>query len=135
MEYTVGMLRVVCGVIANSAGEYLLCQRPVGKSQAGLWEFPGGKIDEGESAQQALVRELQEELGCTVIVGDCLSSVVHRYEALTIELIPFHCGVSDGKPTALEHQAIEWLRLEEFANYAMAPADEPIVEELRSHLK
>ena len=63
------MLRVVCAVIANRVGEYLLCQRPEGKSQAGLWEFPGGKIDAGESAQQALVRELQEELGCSVSVG------------------------------------------------------------------
>ena len=130
-----GMLRVVCGVIESSAGEYLLCQRPEGKGQAGLWEFPGGKIEDGESAQLALVRELQEELGCSVTVGEGLPFVVHHYEEFTIELIPFHCRISGGKPTALEHQAIEWVRLEEFADYALAPADEPIVEELRSNLK
>ena len=126
------MLRVVCGVITNFSGEYLLCQRPEGKSQAGLWEFPGGKIDEGESAQQALVRELQEELGCTVTVGEGLSPVVHHYEKFSIELIPFYCSVSVGRPMALEHQAMEWVPLEGFGEYTLAPADEWIVESLRS---
>ena len=133
MEYTIQMLRVVCAVIANSVGEYLLCQRPEGKSQAGLWEFPGGKIDAGESAQQALVRELQEELGCSVSVGVELTSVVHHYEGFSIELIPFCCSISEGEPRALEHQAIEWVTLAGFAGYDLAPADQPIVVELRSN--
>ncbi|MEO1857726.1 MAG: 8-oxo-dGTP diphosphatase MutT [Rubritalea sp.] len=126
------MLQVVCGVIVNSVGEYLLCQRPEWKSQAGLWEFPGGKIEEGETAQQALVRELREELGCDVTVGKALSSVVHHYEEFAIELVPFFCYVIGGEPMTLEHQSIEWVRLEVLCDYVLAPADEPIVEELRS---
>lgn len=129
------MVRVVCGVIMNAAGAHLLCQRPEGKSQAGLWEFPGGKIEHGESAQQALCRELEEELGCVVTVGEALTPVEHHYGSFVIELLPFRCTLTEGEPRALEHQAIEWLQLESFGAYALAPADEPIVRELRLNLK
>ena len=124
------MIEVVCGLIENEAGELLLCQRPEGKAQAGLWEFPGGKVDEGESLLEALKRELREELGCAVSVADALTPVVHHYDGFSIRLIPFLCRCAS-EPKALEHQAIEWVVLEELGAFELAPADVPIFEEYR----
>lgn len=122
------MIDVVCGLLVNSKGELLLCQRPNGKTQAGLWEFPGGKVDEGESEVSALERELLEELACIVIVGEALTPVVHHYDEFSIRLIPFLC-CCEMEPKALEHQAIEWVELQRVSGYDLAPADVPIFEE------
>lgn len=122
------MLPVVCGLIVNEAGELLLCQRPEGKAQAGLWEFPGGKVDPGESERQALERELLEELGCAFVIGEALTPQQHEYATLSIRLIPFLCA-SLGQPRALEHSAIKWVRVEEVMQYPLAPADIPIFQE------
>jgi 8-oxo-dGTP diphosphatase len=125
------MLRVVCAVVENAEGELLLCQRPEGKSQAGLWEFPGGKIEPGESERSALQRELLEELGCEFTIGEALEAVVHKYDEFIIKLLPYRCSLISGQyPRALEHQAIEWVALAAFQNYQLAPADLPIVEQL-----
>lgn len=130
-EYTVVMLHVVCAVVENEKGEFLLCQRPDGKSQAGLWEFPGGKIETGESEQAALKREIIEELGCQLLVGEALDSVVHAYGDFTIKLIPYRCKLVNGQsPQALEHQAVEWVALQDFKHFPLAPADVPIVDQL-----
>ena len=122
------MIAVVCGVIGNAESEILLCQRPEGKSQAGLWEFPGGKVEDAESPQEALARELREELGCVAIVGEALTAVVHDYGSFSIQLQPFLCRL-EGEPQALEHQALEWVPFAEMEGYALAPADVPIVQE------
>ncbi|MFD2159648.1 (deoxy)nucleoside triphosphate pyrophosphohydrolase [Rubritalea tangerina] len=128
------MIQVVCGLIVNGEGRLLICQRPEGKAQAGLWEFPGGKIDQGESAREALRRELIEELGCEVEVGEALTSVRYAYDDYSICLIPYICRLLDGQePKAIEHSNIEWVRGDErlvtSADYALAPADIPILEE------
>jgi 8-oxo-dGTP diphosphatase len=122
------MLDVVCGLLENAEGQILLCQRPEGKSQAGLWEFPGGKVDAGESEEEALKRELLEELGCEVEVGLELTPVVHHYDGFSIRLIPFLVTCLN-EPKALEHAAIEWVDVTRVRAYDLAPADVPIFEE------
>ncbi|MGJ8673027.1 (deoxy)nucleoside triphosphate pyrophosphohydrolase [Rubritalea sp.] len=125
------MIPVVCALIENSQGELLLCQRPEGKAQAGMWEFPGGKVDAGEAENLALQRELLEELGCMTLVGDALTPVVHHYDGFSIRLIPFLCKCL-GEPVALEHQKIVWVRPARVKDYQLAPADVPILEEFLS---
>ncbi|MFC5050651.1 (deoxy)nucleoside triphosphate pyrophosphohydrolase [Rubritalea spongiae] len=122
------MLSVVCGLIEDAAGELLLCQRPEGKAQAGLWEFPGGKVEAGESEREALARELLEELGCEFEIGEALTPVEHDYGDFLIRLIPFRCRCL-GTPKALEHQAIEWVSMDQVKSYDLAPADVPILAE------
>jgi 8-oxo-dGTP diphosphatase len=124
------MMEVVCGVIENSAGEYLACLRPDGKHLGGLWEFPGGKIDPGESPEAALVRELQEELAIRVEVGKALTPVVWIYGELTIRLLPFLCRIDGGELQAIVHDELVWCAPENFNDLAWADADVPILSEI-----
>lgn len=124
------MIDVVCGVICNPAGEYLACQRPSGKHLGGLWEFPGGKVDPGETPQAALVRELREELAVEVETGDAMSPVVWNYEDRCIRLLPFLCRVLSGEPRAVEHAALRWCRPEELPLLHWAEADIPVLREI-----
>lgn len=126
------MIDVVCGVIQDSAGRFLACLRPEGKHLAGCWEFPGGKIDPGESAEQALIRELREELEVTVVVGGALAPVVCHYERGSIRLLPFLCSITEGCPRAVEHERLLWCATTDFPNLKWAEADLPILDELRS---
>ncbi|MES2440301.1 MAG: (deoxy)nucleoside triphosphate pyrophosphohydrolase [Verrucomicrobiota bacterium] len=124
------MLEVVCGVIGNSAGQFLACQRPAGKHLGGLWEFPGGKVDAGESPEVALARELREELAIDVEVGLPLSPVIWNYGDKTIRLLPFFCRIIGGELQALEHEKLLWCRPEDFADLTWAEADIPILGEI-----
>ncbi len=124
------MIDVVCGVIENSAGEFLACLRPAGKHLGGLWEFPGGKVDPGESPEAALARELQEELGVKAEVGAPLNPVIWAYPGRTIRLLPFRCRIVDGVPQALEHERLLWCLPGKFSKLAWAEADLPILEEI-----
>ena len=119
---------VVCAIIVRG-DRILLAQRPPDKKLGGLWEFPGGKVEEGESAEDALHRELQEELGCSVRITQSLAPFVHAYAWGRIELIPFVCELADGSPEphAHEHTALVWVEREELRNYKLAPADVPLV--------
>lgn len=119
---------VVCAVIRHE-DKYLLAQRPEGKRLAGCWEFPGGKVDEGESPEQALHRELMEELGCRVEVLRQGEPVLHAYDWGTIRLFPFLCQMSpeSGQPHAHEHQALIWVFQKELLRPDIAPADVPVV--------
>lgn len=125
------MIEVVCGIIGDGKGSYLACQRPEGKHLGGLWEFPGGKVDPGETPQAALVRELMEELGVLVEVGEALEPVIWSYERTTIRLSPFHCQITEGEPRAIEHQQLRWSVPAEFSSLHWADADLPILEQLR----
>jgi 8-oxo-dGTP diphosphatase len=123
---------VVCAIIVR-ADRILLAQRPPDKKLGGLWEFPGGKVEPGESAEAALHRELQEELGCAVRITQALAPFVHAYSWGSIELIPFLCELTadSPEPQPLEHTALVWLEREQLPIYELAPADLPLVQVLR----
>jgi 8-oxo-dGTP diphosphatase len=124
------MTEVVCGVIQNARGRFLACLRPEGKHLGGKWEFPGGKVDPGESHEAALSRELQEELGISVQVGQALRPVVWSYEKKWIRLSPFHCRIIRGDPQPLEHEKLIWCAPEDFDSLCWADADLPVLREI-----
>lgn len=125
------VVQVVCALIEDDAGRLLLAQRPAGKHLAGLWEFPGGKIEPGETPQAALVREIAEELGCASVAGQELSAVTHAYDKVTVRLIPFLARFAEAtaRPEAREHAALCWVMPEEIGGFPMPAADAPIVAE------
>lgn len=111
----------------------MIAKRPMGKKLEGLWEFPGGKVEPGEAAEAALHRELQEELGCVVMVTEALPACEHAYEWGVIQLMPFVCVLAAGsaEPHTHEHEELAWVTLEEINGYELAPADWPVVAMLR----
>lgn len=124
------MTEVVAALIRD-ADRFLICQRPASKARGLLWEFVGGKVEPGESRQEALIRECREELAITVGVGDIFTEVTHTYPDLTIHLTVFYAEITAGSPRKLEHNDLRWIRLDELDRYAFCPADRPIVEKLR----
>lgn len=118
---------VVAAVIFDGEGSVFLARRPEGTHMAGLWEFPGGKVEEGESYSEALVRELDEELGILVEVGRPLTFAVHTEADLEILLLFFSASIITGMPVAREGQEIVWVRPEELPDYKMPPADDEMV--------
>jgi 8-oxo-dGTP diphosphatase len=119
---------VVCAIIERN-GLILACRRGAGQSNAGLWEFPGGKVKLGEPPRAALVRELREELGIEAFPHTALAAVTHAYPLMTIELIPFICSLENGEPHPHEHAEIRWLDREAAQALSWAPADVPVVKE------
>ncbi len=119
---------VVCAIIMRE-GRIMLAQRPPGKKLGGMWEFPGGKVEPGESAEAALHRELAEELGCSVRVTKTLAPFVHAYDWGSIELIPFVCELAaeSAEPHPHEHTALVWVEREDLKSYELAPADVPLL--------
>jgi 8-oxo-dGTP diphosphatase len=121
---------VACAVIQGADGRILAAQRAFDKSLGGKWEFPGGKIEPGETPSVALVRELQEELGILTEVGHALSVVRYDYEEFSIELHPFVVTILSGEMIAMEHEEIRWITLDEAPAIDWAEADIPIWQEL-----
>lgn len=124
-------IAVAAGCLVDGAGRVLIAQRPHGKIAAGQWEFPGGKIEAGETARAALVRELEEELGVTVRVARPLIKVVHAYRERTVELDCWLASAWSGEPQGREQQAFAWVRLDEIDGYPILAADAPILSALR----
>ena len=125
------MTEVVCGVITNGKGSVLACRRGAGRHLAGLWEFPGGKVDPGEDPRAALARELKEELGITVEVTEKLEPVVEWTDGkVAIRLTGYFCEISEGNPVALEHEEIRWCEISEMSELDWAEADVPLVSEI-----
>ena len=116
---------------AKEKDKFLICQRPANKARGLLWEFVGGKVEKGETLQQALVRECAEELAITVDVGKQFMQVVHQYPDMLIRLTLFHCTIPSGYPQALEHNALEWIHPSQTDNYAFCPADTDILAEIK----
>ncbi|EAP89909.1 NTP pyrophosphohydrolase [Oceanicaulis sp. HTCC2633] len=131
------LLLVVACALVDPDGRVLLARRPEGKQHAGLWEFPGGKVEPGESPEQALVRELREELGIEPC-EQCLQPFAFASEKLETGghlLMPlFVCRRWDGFIRPTEGQAIAWVRTDQFREYPMPPADKPLAAELRDRL-
>lgn len=128
------MLEVVCGIIKNSSGQILACRRGLERHLGGLWEFPGGKVDAGETPEVALARELHEELGITVGVGEILSPIVEWTDgAVSIRLRGFFCEIIQGTPQPHEHEEIRWCEPSELPDLDWAEADVPLVRELLNH--
>ena len=125
------MIDVVCGVIQDAENRVLVCLRPAGKHLGGLWEFPGGKVERGESPEAALKRELREELGVDVEVLSALDPVPWHYEWGAIRLLPFYCRITSGMLTPHEHEQICWCAFSGFDELAWAPADVPVLEQIR----
>ncbi|MDE2490605.1 MAG: (deoxy)nucleoside triphosphate pyrophosphohydrolase [Elusimicrobia bacterium] len=121
-------VRVAAAVLVRG-GRVLLARRPAGKRLAGLWEFPGGKLEAGESPADALRRELKEELGLDAAVGPELARTLHDYDFGRIELIALLCR-AEGEPRALEHDALEWALPADLPRRALTPADAPLAERL-----
>ena len=120
------MFDVVCAVIRDQEGRFLVCKRAEGKALAGSWEFPGGKVESGEDFQLALQREMMEELACEIKVGEQLPAVEHHYPDYSIRLLPFICSINSGEPTALEHTKIMWATPDQCRSLKWAPADVPV---------
>lgn len=117
-------------------GRVLLAQRPEGKSMAGLWEFPGGKVEEGETPEAALIRELQEELAINT-KASCLAPLAfasHSYDDFHLLMPLFACRRWEGSVTPMEGQALAWVRQNALRDYPMPPADEPLIPILRDWL-
>jgi len=117
-------------------GRVLIAQRPPGKSMAGLWEFPGGKVDPGETPEEALVRELREELGVET-TGSCLAPIAfasHGYESFHLLMPLYACRKWQGTPRPHEGQTLKWVEVRALADYPMPPADIPLIAQLRDLL-
>jgi 8-oxo-dGTP diphosphatase len=125
-------VEVVCAVICRGR-EVLIARRPAGKRLAGLWEFPGGKLEPGEPPEAALHRELLEELGCRVVALQPGPEVVHAYPWCTVRMFAFACRLDpDGPvPVALEHEALAWVAPERLTDFELAPADLPLLAWVR----
>ena len=127
---------VAAVALVDADGRVLLAQRPEGKAMAGLWEFPGGKVDAGETPEAALLREMQEELGVET-EAKCLAPFTfasHAYDDFHLLMPLYVCRVWDGIATGREGQALKWVRPLDLANYEMPPADAPLVAMLRDYL-
>jgi 8-oxo-dGTP diphosphatase len=130
------VILVVAVALVDADGRVLLAQRPEGKSMAGLWEFPGGKVDAGETPEAALIRELREELGIDV-ASNCLAPFTfasHSYEKFHLLMPLYVCRVWQGMVTPLEGQSLTWVRPARLGDYPMPPADKPLVAMLRDLL-
>ena len=109
----------------------MICQRPANKARGLLWEFVGGKVESGETKEQALIRECHEELAITLNVGEVFMDVVHEYPDLTVHLTLFQAVIAQGDPQQLEHNDIRWITEDETDQYTFCPADEGILMRLK----
>ena len=127
---------VAAVALVDRDNRVLIARRPNGKSMAGLWEFPGGKVEPGETPEAALVRELREELGIEVCL-ECLTPfnfASHTYEKFHLLMPLYLCRTWEGEITPREGQAIKWVRALDLSSYPMPPADEPLIPWLRDLL-
>ena len=130
------LLLVVACALVDTDGRILLAQRPEGKSMAGLWEFPGGKVEAGETPEQTVIRELHEELGIVTRVA-CLAPLTfasHAYDDFHLLMPLFICRRFEGIPQGREGQALKWVRAKALRDYPMPAADEPLIPFLQDLL-
>ena len=124
------MTAVVAALIWEG-DRFLACQRPANKARALLWEFVGGKVEPGETPEEALIRECREELDITVAPRDVFLTVIHEYPDLTVRLTLFNASIAEGSPRALEHNDIRWITTAQIDELEFCPADEEILKKLK----
>ena len=124
------MVQVVAALIRDG-DKFMIFQRPVTKTRAYQWEFVGGKVEAGETLEEALVRECREEIGVTVKVGDVFMEVDHEYPDITIHLTLFNAEIAEGIPQKLEHNDIRCITPDEIPQYRFCPADDAILEKIK----
>ena len=124
------MTEVVAALIWEN-DKFMICQRLENKARGLLWEFVGGKVESGETKEQALIRECREELAITLSVGEVFMDVTHEYPDITVHLTLFNATISEGTPQKLEHNDIKWIASSEIPNYEFCPADEEILIKLQ----
>lgn len=120
----------VAAALIWDGDKFMICQRPAHKSNALLWEFVGGKLEKGETKEEALVRECMEELGVTVSVGSEFFDIVHTYPDITVHLTLFNATISEGTPKLIEHNDIRWITPEEIPQYSFCKADDEILKRI-----
>ena len=125
------MITEVVAALIWRGERFLACQRPAHKARGLLWEFVGGKVEPGETLEDALVRECREELAVTVVPRDIFMELTHVYPDLTVHLTLFNADLPEGEPQALEHNDVRWITVEEIDGLQFCPADEEILERLK----
>lgn len=123
------MVEVVAALI-RQGDRFLICQRPAGKKRALLWEFPGGKVELGEDALQALIRECWEELSVSLQIGDLYAQAEHRYDDIHIRLSLYEARITSGTLTLNEHHDMRWIKPQDVKDYSFCPADTTIIARL-----
>ena len=121
-------------IFDNVQRKYLATMRDKEKHQGGLWEFPGGKIEEGEKPEAALIREIEEELNCTIKVEKLLVDHTHEYPDLKVRLITYLCSIESGTPKLTEHESMKWVNKEDLPKLMWAEADIPTVDHIIKRL-
>ena len=123
------MTEVVAALVWDG-DRFMICQRPEYKARGLLWEFVGGKVEPGETKEEALVRECREELDITLRVGETFMEVGHEYPDITVHLTLFHAAIAEGVPKLLEHRDLRWITVSEIPLYEFCPADRDILKKL-----
>ena len=123
------MTEVVAALVWEGE-KFMICQRPAHKARGLLWEFVGGKVEPGESREEALIRECREELAVTLSVGELFMDVVHEYPDLTVHLSLYHAAIDQGVPQKLEHNDIRYITPAQIPEYDFCPADEEILKRI-----
>ena len=122
------MIDVVAAILQNKEQQILIARRKRGKALEGYWEFPGGKVEKGESCEQSLTRELKEEMSIEIEVMEYVGENVHRYENGAIRLIAFKGRIVRGEVSLIDHDAYTWVHIDKLLDFNLAPADIPIIE-------
>lgn len=128
------MVEVVAALIWKG-NKFMICQRPAHKARGLLWEFVGGKVERGETREQALIRECREELDVSVKICGLFAELVHEYPDLTITLALFHAEITEGTPKRIEHNDIRWITPDEIERYDFCPADKDILERIKKEYR
>ena len=128
------MTEVVAALIWDN-DKFMICQRPAHKARGLLWEFVGGKVELGETREQALIRECKEELNVLLSVGDVFMEVIHEYPDITVHLTLFNATIAKGEPQKIEHNDIKWIIPSEIPNYEFCPADDEVLKKIKDEYK
>jgi 8-oxo-dGTP diphosphatase len=126
------MVEVVAALIWDN-NKFLICQRPANKARPLLWEFVGGKVEPGETHEQALIRECREELAISLEVRDVFMEVIHQYPDITVHLTLYNAAIEEGSPQLLEHNDLRWITVDDIPSYEFCPADEEILIRLQKY--